>query len=162
MNKIFKYRWNYKTGEVEMPEDAKVIRCAFVDDGFYFGDFVWAIVDPTSLNVQKKLSLPRDWSLNAEFDFFKKGVYGSVSYRSYPLKVKEKQKIVCGKPMFVSEEDGTIMIYCEKGKGEQYEIAFFKTGQEIDIDINEWEYLGLARLWIIQELGLYTWCRKVR
>lgn len=54
--------------------------------------------------------------------------------------------------------DGDIFVYCDPADQEvrTWNIAVFKTGQRIDIDVDKLTYLGLNRLWIVQELGLYT------
>jgi hypothetical protein len=150
MYKIFKYKLNPDL-TVEMPHRARILRVAHVDDGFYKGDFVWAIVDTTWPNVWINLS-GTIWSSS-----IRNGPHNAVGYRQ-ELRVKEKQEIFLpGYPYDAQEDNGKIYVYHEAGGNPaNYKIAVFKTGQEIDIPIDKLQYLGLNRLWIIQELGLYT------
>lgn len=148
MHKIFKYKWNPETGEVEMPEKAIILRADHVDDGFYLGNFVWAIVDTKDPIVFRKLEIPPSYSLVEEPDF--------LQVNEYQLSVKEKQDIWVGKPVFAREDDGIMKVFCGFSENKAYTIAVYKTGQEIDVPIEKLRYIGLNRLWIIQELGLYT------
>lgn len=152
MKKIFKYNYNRETGEVEMPRDAIILRLDHVDDGFYKGDFLWAIVDPKHSKIKRNIHSP--------FPYSRSETYQQENVRTIKLKVKEKQIVVIpGKPLQVEENDGEIILKFSldlKNPPSEYKIAFFKTGQPIDIDLSKSQYLGLARIWIVQELGLYT------
>ena len=77
------------------------------------------------------------------------------------MKVKEKQELwVEGVPVYAKDLDGDLYIYYKQTTPKKpltgYDVAFYKTGQVIDIDPKRLTYIGLNRLWIIQELGLYT------
>lgn len=152
MKKIFKYDFNRETGEVEMPEEALILRIDHVDDGFYKGDFLWAIVNPEDKKVKRNILSYLPYNLNEKYD--------QENVRTIQLKVKEKQTIsIPGKPLRVKENDGEILLQFKldlNNPPSEYKIAFFKTGQPIDIDISAQNYLGLARIWIVQELGLYS------
>ena len=157
MLKIFKYELNRETRVVNMPVLSRIIRVAHVDDNFYKGDFVWAIIDTEQSELQEiVLNETYMVALNAEpFDY--------SDYIKHEIRVKEKQEIeVNGFPVGAHEDDGKLYVYiqdkftdCTDGS-KKFKIAMFKTGQEIDIPLNKMVYLGLNRLWIIQELGLYT------
>lgn len=146
MHKIFKYSYSPATQEASLPLSARVIRIDHVDDGFYKGDFVWAIVETGEPNVPQKLTLSPAWGWDLS------------EMEKVQLAVKEKQEIECANaPVYAHEDDGKIYAYCPRGTPPQkYQIAVFKTGQEMDIHPDRLIYLGLNRLWIIQELGLYT------
>jgi hypothetical protein len=143
MKAIYKYR--AENGLVVLPSEAIVLRQDHVDDGFYLGDFVWAIVD-TDAPVDTMMPYHKDKTI----DQFRKDQFNRVL-----LPVKEKQIITCGKPVYAGETDGLINIYCA-GDVRPRKIVVYKTGQKITEDIASLRYIGLNRLWIIQELGLYT------
>lgn len=140
---IFKY--GVVDGFALIPEGARIIRQDHVDDGFYKGDFVWAIVDRDSKP-----------SIQHKFIQDKELIVGT--FMSHRLAVKEKQTINCSKPVAAKEVDGNIYIYSnyDCNTKQDWKIAVYKTGQDIDLDVDKLEYLGLNRLWIVQELGLYT------
>lgn len=150
MHKIFKYDYDREMQRAILPTNAKILRVDHVDDGFYKGDFVWAIVD-TNETEKVSVTIPVYWlheNLNPLH----------IYYRAEELKVKEKQEItIKGIPMSAGEGDGKIFVYYAGTEEEKtYKIGVFKTGQEIDVPVEKLRYLGLNRLWIVQELGLYT------
>lgn len=150
MNKIFKYR--IENGKTKIPKDAIILRIDHVDDGFYLGDFLWAIV-----NTEQRETVDYHW--NGEK--FGTNTHDAEDDRCcyYQLSVKEKQEIEIRGDMLIGagEFDGKIFIsYYPSSESKKFKIAVFKTGQEIDIPLKKLRYLGLNRLWIIQELGLYT------
>lgn len=147
--KIFKYR--IENGFASYPENAIVIRTDHVDDGFYFGDFLWAIVEPGQENVRQKVDRV-GWSLAPKPD---------VPLNKVQIAVKEKQIIRSGTPVYAHEDDGKIYVYCLYDTVRNHEIAVYKTGQQIDVNISDYTYIGLNRLWIIQELGLYTFTKPL-
>ena len=151
MNKIFKYPFDPETLEVEMPQKSWILRIDHVDDGFYKGDFLWAVVDVADPRVKQRL----DKYLVATVKRYNEPPAGAPRHE---LRVKERQIVDCGgRPIGAGEDDGRIFVYLEDfSECGPVEIAVFKTGQEIDIPIEKLRYLGLNRLWIIQELGLYT------
>lgn len=146
MNKIFKYQ--IKDGKVNMPETAIILRVDHVDDGFYLGDFVWAIVDTSHENAERVA--PDMMSTHKLHNFDPYGL------EEIQIAVKEKQQIQCGVPVYARDKDGKMFVYSDKSPKATVNIAVYKTGQEIDIPVNQLFYLGLNRLWIVQELGLYT------
>lgn len=79
----------------------------------------------------------------------------------YPLKVLEKQIVQLPKGariIRVEDVDGLPYLWAIVGIGAELEnryLCCFKTGMEIDRDVNDLEYLGLVKLHIIQQLGLY-------
>lgn len=164
MNKIFKYKVD-DSGCSVIPKNSHVIRAAHVDDGFYKGDFLWAIIDTEDLNETISFNLKdsidpitkMSWYESLNIDFIPKGA-------RYQIAVKEKQVIpLRGIPYGAHEEDGKIYVYYFEDirmSIEYYRIAVYKTGQEIDIPLEKLQYLGLNRIWIIQELGLYTFLVK--
>lgn len=149
MNKIFKYE--IKEGKTKIPKGARILRIDHVDDGFYNGDYLWAIVD-----TEEKEMLDFNWDGN----MYSAARTPDNYMLPFRIKVKEKQsvqfpdfKIKCA-----GEFDGEIRLWCEPDPGNRKttEIVVYKTGQEIDIPIDKLKYLGLNRLWIVMELGLYT------
>ncbi len=151
MHKIFKYK--IENNHTRIPIGAKVLRIDHVDDGFYKGDFLWAIVD-----VDQKEMVDFEWSGKP---YSAARLPDPYYMGQHELKVKEKQSIsIYGYPCSAGEQDGKIYVYSDhetaRSKLDTYDIAVFKTGQAIDIPIEKLRYLGLNRLWIIQELGLYT------
>ena len=156
MNKIFKY--TITDGKILAPKDIKIIRCDHVDDGFYKGDFAWGIVDANDKEmVEREVIFP--FSLNKKPKSFD-------GLNRIQLSVKEKQTIIInGKPLYAEDDDGKMFVYYEKSNPldgaweSEYEIVVYKTGQEITEPLDELVYLGLNKLWIMQELGLYTFIR---
>lgn len=146
--KIFKY--TIKDGSTMIPANAKILRIDHVDDGFYLGDFLWAIVDPAETQMQQ---------FNWDGIYYSAAPHVRSGLEKIPLKVKEKQTVTLNNSSLVcaGEDDGTICLWARPAPvHEVVDIVVYKTGQQIDIPIEKLEYLGLNRLWIIQELGLYT------
>lgn len=150
MNKIFKYE--VKDGLVTRPKFAHILRVDHVDDGFYKGDFLWAIVDTEEKEmITHKVFFNPYSAANLLPD--------EPDLTPLQISVKEKQKIfVPGKPEAAGEKDGKLYIYYYPGNGvaKEYNVVLYKTGQEIVEPIHKLKYIGLNRLWIIQELGLYS------
>lgn len=81
----------------------------------------------------------------------------------YPLAILEKQVVklpVGAKIIRVEDMEGLPFCWAIVDTNPEYPtenryLCCYKTGMEIDRDINDLEYLGLVRLNIIQELGLY-------
>ena len=141
------YKYESKNGLVTLPKKAIILRQDHVDDGFYLGDFVWAIVDSTDTDM---------WTIHFKQDSYTDGQWLAKLYR-VQVAVKEKQEVLCRQPIFAQETDGHINIYCaDWGEEKEHTIVVYKTGQQIKEDVSSLMYLGLNRLWIIQELGLYT------
>lgn len=150
MKKIFKYDYDKETGEVKIPLGAEILRIDHVDDGFYKGDFLWAIVDTQEECVRQYISPSMGFPFCAgRGDLIPK-------CEAIKIKIKEDQIVKCGTPVYAQEKDGDIFIYSLPDGVSEKRILVFKTGQEIPVDTDRLTYLGLNRLWIIQELGLYT------
>jgi hypothetical protein len=158
MNKIFKYEITKNGGGLDVitaPEQRTTIRIDHVDDGFYKGDFLWAIVDTASENVTQPVT-QLDYEYTNHLNWIK-NTKQTHQFSRRELAVKEKQTINSGKPVFAEEDDGKLYVYCLlDGPIEERTICFYKTGQEIDMPVDELIYIGINRLWIVQELGLYT------
>lgn len=168
MKKIFKYDFDNATGEVTMPQGAQVIRIDHVDDGFYKGHFLWAIVTVGDENIEQIISIDElaqimHPTLSKVFIEAALKTQRTNDFGRIELRVKEKQTVsVPGYPVAAGEEDGKLYLYYTVSpiaEGD-YDIAFYKTGQEIDLPVEDLRYIGLNRLWIIQELGLYTFVVK--
>lgn len=154
MLKIFKYKYDRETNSAIMPDYKLVLRIEHVDDGFYKGDFIWAIVDPTDTFLSEK-------KFNLGFPYNAAPKQSAENLVPVRIKVKEAQKIKCGEPVFAQEKDGDIYIYTEPHtKIKEHEIVVYKTGQEIREDLNKLKYIGLNKIWIIMELGLYTFLKN--
>ena len=166
MKKIFKYEAERsKCGKwfVSMPEGSRIIRMSRVDDSQYNGDFVWAIIDTSEACVAQEI----DYIPTSEVEEY------NIDYPQIRnLKIKEKQKIESVfPPTYACCVDGLPYVFC--GEKNQYldlmsqpiektwSLAFYKTGQEIDILTNKLEYIGVCKLNIVQELALYTFLVKV-
>ena len=146
MKKIFKYP--FENNETYLPKGARVIRVDEVHDSQYSGKFCWAIVD-TEEKITEHFVGYKWFKHKAPFD---------TGYR-IQLRVKERQFIeIEGTPISAGEEDGNIFVYyvLDGGEKRSYEIVLYKTGQEITDPVDNLRYLGLNRLWIVMELGLYT------
>ena len=152
MKKIFKYTYNPETRTASLPEDAVILRVDYVDDGFYKGHFVWAIVTVGEPNVERSVEPISCWKPD--------GSYMTVSTE---LRVKEKQTITTyGLPVKAGEQDGKLYVHClHDGPKQEHQIAFYKTGQIIDLPVEKLEYVGFSRLWIVQELCLYVFHVKL-
>lgn len=152
MKKIFKYIYNPETKTVRMPFEADILRIDFVNDSFYKGNFLWAIVDAEAQSFCQEVDMGFPYSLAAKLDKSK------MVRRE--LAVKEKQEVLlAGEPIAASEDDGKLYVYYHpdgSGQEKKYCISFYKTGQEINEDLSSAVYLGVCRLWIVMELGLYT------
>ena len=166
MKKIFKYQVSRNTGtdSVTMPLGAQIVRMADVNDKFYSGSFVWAIVDTSEACIAQQI----DYKSQGEFD--------SYDVHDRPickiLKIKEKQEVlmarrpsaakcVDGLPYVFGGKRGEYVDYqAEEGNLKPYRLAFYKTGQEIDLPVSKLEYIGVCKLQIIQELALYTFLVK--
>lgn len=85
----------------------------------------------------------------------------------YELAVLEKQSIFLpaeAQIIRVSDVDGKFYLWAivnttENWPVERFDIEMYKTGQPIE-NPNELEYVGLCKLFVMMELGLYTFIRK--
>ncbi len=138
-----------------MPPDAQIIRMDHVDDGFYKGDFIWAIVNPTA---------DIDWQL-VEWnpDLYKNIPVHDYYVEELQLGVLEEQIVRLPKNaniLHVKDFNGLLWLYYEDNSTivdyELIKMAIYKTGQDFKHDVYKMEYLGFCSLWILQELGLYV------
>jgi hypothetical protein len=157
--KIFKYELK-KSGSnytCELPLLHKMIRTDHVDDGFYKGDYLWAIVNPNHERVAQTINLQLGYSLKEKPD-------GWEEIHMQQIAVKEKQTVrLAGKPLYSQSENGLMYVYYHLDKNNEsrdYTICVYKTGQEIKESLDKLEYLGINKLWIFQELALYTFLLK--
>ena len=152
--KIFKYTIDPVTRIARMPH-GRVLRVDHVDDGFYpKGDYVWAIVDAEDKEFFEYPFPSGNWSAVPVSNIARK-------HEFYELKVKEKQVLeLYQPPIFAEEDDGKLFVWTGPvdfgDKPKKYKIAVYKTGQKIDIDPAKLTYIGVCRLWIVQELALYV------
>lgn len=85
----------------------------------------------------------------------------------YELAVLEKQTLIlpaCAKIIRVSDVDGKFYLWAivntdENHPKAEYKIEMYKTGQPIE-NSDGLEFLGLCKLHVMMELGLYTFLRK--
>ena len=159
MKKIFKYIYS---PAAHVPLNAWVLRIDHIEDGFYKGDFIWAVVDTEEKAFETLPNLPFPFSASQKEITFKKLARQNLSkyaLKRVQLAIKEKQEIEAhGPPAYAEEKDGHLYVYCHDHclPLTKYKIAVYKTGQEIDLPLEKLIYLGINRLWIIEELGLYT------
>ena len=79
----------------------------------------------------------------------------------YPLSILEKQVVklpLNAKIIRVEDVEGLPFVWAicnTEAELENRYLCLYKTGMTIDRDVDDLEYLGLVRLHIIQELGLY-------
>ena len=155
MKKIFKYP--VEDGFAVMPKENQLLRVDYVSDSQYEGWFAWAIIDTDNLIQTANRFVGRELEISAAPRSCAEGL------TRHEIRVKEKQEIcLLSPPVFAEEDDGKIYIYTEDEvvKRKKYTIHLYKTGQEIDIPIEKLTYIGLNRVWIVQELGLYTFCSE--
>ena len=157
--KIFKYE--IVDGYIIAPLKRRTLRVDYVDDGFYKGYFLWAIVDPNEESFRQFLD-------SREFSDLEKvenqtfcGIDTNMFNDRVQLRVQEKQKVIMNRPVFAEDEDGKLYAYgYDYLNPKEYTICFYKTGQEIDLPVKNLRYLGLCKLWIMQELGLYVFAHE--
>ena len=147
-----------------MPEGSRIIRMSRVDDSQYNGDFVWAIVNVGDECIAQDI----DYKPQGDID----GVeLLSSTTSNTALAIKEKQTVSCwGNPVGAACYGDLPYVFCDGsykdheavgGKGaKSFQLAFYKTGQEIDLPISKLEYLGVCKLQIVQELALYVFLVK--
>ena len=101
--KIFKYR--IENGKATFPKDAHILRVDRVDDDFYKGDFLWAIVDPEWECVEQKI--PKAPTINT---------YSHYHHEPAQLAVAEKQTLrLQGEPYFAYDEGGKLYVMHSRG-----------------------------------------------
>ena len=153
--KIFKYQLEERNGKyyTSMPSQSQIIRTDYVDDGYYKGHFVWAIVNPEHENVEREVSFKPSSTYNISFPMLKKEQLG----------VLEKQEIqIPADSNVVGVFDRSGKLYARLSGGlifdklKTVKICFYKTGQEITENVSNLKYIGWCRLFIKQELALYA------
>lgn len=154
MKKIFKYTLRKELGEwvTDMPKTIQVLRMGEVHDKYYDGTFLWGIVDTDAPNVTQIVDyIPTP---KASFD---ERLYGR-----YNLAIKEKQEVKYLRPeaiVGVNDVDGFLRIYYNPFANHVFgitKLAFYKTGQEIDVPIERLKYIGFCNMYIMQELCIYV------
>jgi len=154
MRKIFKYELlihdigEYQYFFAHCPK-GKVIRTDYVDDGYYKGHFVWIIVDPEDKDIKERKiawinNIPVQTGNNKQIAVLEK------QFILLPVDCTIN-RVYDAEGMFWLDYTSPIADYglqrvCIKG---------YKTGQEILDNIDDLEYIGFCKLWILQELGVY-------
>lgn len=155
MYKIFKYRANLvdQLYHVTLPKSAVVIRCGYVNDGFYEGFFTWAIVEPEDKTCEPRFINPCSTIIekpdNCKCDYL--GI------------IEEQVLSIPNPPKYVEIDDyGFPLVYYEYANKEleKFKVIARKTGQEIGYDPDQLTYLGMLKIWIKQELGAYVFLVK--
>lgn len=167
MNVIYKYEVKYddsgKSAHIEAPKNLHIIRYDYVylDDDNY-GYFCWGIINPDDTGPIIKINVPT----KTPFPF--RDPYSSYTSNTF-LRIKEKQTILACNgeyPAFVEEKDGLMFIYFKKSidnrDNKLYNIFMLKTGQKIDEDLFSANYLGMLKIFIGQELGLYVFAKETQ
>jgi hypothetical protein len=160
MYKIFKYPVWEDNGRnhITIPENHKVIRLEYVDDGFYKGWFVWAIVDPHDTTmISKTVNLS---AADAQ--------YIAPKPKYLQIGLMEDQDIYLPSNCFITEVKfifGKCYIFYEefcasKGTYTKYNLKGRKTGQELGFDPEEYSYIGCLKPWIKQELCVYVFSKR--
>lgn len=80
----------------------------------------------------------------------------------YPVPVREKYDIELPKGatiIRVEDVDGLFFLWAivnpEETDTQIFYLEFYKTGQPIETPVDDLKYLGLCKLFVMQELGLY-------
>lgn len=127
----------------------RVIRTDYVDDGYYKGNFVWIIVDPEDKDIQERKI---EWINGTPIKTGSNKQIGVLEKQFTYLPVNAKiNSVYDAEGMFWldytrPETHLGLEKVCLKG---------YKTGQEILDNVDDLEYIGFCKLWILQELGVY-------
>lgn len=148
----------------DIPAQSTIIRKAWVDDGFYKGYFIWAIVDRSSKDPETE-RLELTFTRNDFTDSVPQLSEIETSNDWRRLKIKETQTVVTPRAelLAIAEDDGELYVTFPIESDiddEVVELVAYKTGQDITINLDEYSYIGLGRIWIVQELGLYFFASK--
>lgn len=160
MHKIFKYDLENRDGKwyCNLPKDSVIIRTDYVDDGYYKGFFVWAIVDPEDKDFEETEVpfIPTDDSI-PKTDSCQLGYVEDQSVE-LPNNIKiDKVRSENGKLFLHYHTYNPLESSIKKSK---YRIILRKTGQEIGLPLTDIIYIGWGRLWIKQELAVYAFLVK--
>lgn len=148
--RILKYPCGYdnnrKAWWAMMPK-GKIIRTEWVDDGTYKGYWVWAVVDdedPIELRTFQWQNKPEPHVFDEEIQL---GVLESqeILVRDYPF--YEGVFVVDGKIYLRYDIVGDYPT--------RLHIVGYKTGQNINVDLKKYEYVGFAPLKIKDEIAIY-------
>jgi hypothetical protein len=165
MYKIFKYPVWEDNGisHVVIPENHKVIRLEYVDDGFYKGWFVWAIVDPhdttmISTLIRKNFKLPTT-----------EAQYITPKPKYMQIGLLEEQTVYIPSNCLITNVsfiEGKCYLFYEeytlsKGTYTGYSLKGRKTGQELGFDPEEYNCVGWLKPWIKQELCVYMFAKEL-
>lgn len=153
MHKIFKYKLT-ESRTVELPINAKIIRIDHVNDGYYHGDFVWAIVDPEE-KEKETLKFDEAYVSRMMKEVNKDHLYNDLT--PVRIRITEVQEVeLPGHAVSAGGVDGDIFLYCDEYDDRKDVVHLYKTGQSFKIHPDKLRYVGLNTIWIKQELGLYT------
>lgn len=159
MFKIFKYNAvlnDKKEYVATIPKTAVPIRCDFVNDGYYLGYFVWAIVNTENQELETRV-----------IPYFSISKGKNNKYNKLIGILEDQTVFIPNKPEYVDfGPDGLARCYCDNSniynytKYEHYKLIGRKTGQEIGYSPDQLTYLGMLKIWIKQELGIYMFLVK--
>lgn len=160
--KIFKYSASITEDgyNANLPKTSVIIRC----DKVATEHFVWAIVDPEDKIYEPKTVDPNSFIRNRPDNLS----YGNIGI------IEEQILDLPNPPEYVEFGDGFAFAYYERARDDQkeevyspfsgfdtitklkrYKLIGRKTGQEIGYSPDQLTYLGMLKIWIKQELGIY-------
>ncbi len=143
---------------MELPINAKIIRIDHVNDGYYHGDFVWAIVDPEEKR-KEVIEFEQTYVETMMKEANKEHLFNDLT--PVRLRVTEVQEVTLpGQAVSAGEVDGDIFLYCDEYEDRNDTVHLYKTGQSFKLHPDKLRYVGMNRIWIKQELGLYTFIVK--
>lgn len=152
--RIFKYTLEERNGKyyASMPSHSQIIRTDYVDDGYYKGHFVWAIVNLFDENVEREVKY-NPTTTAGNFPLLKKVELGVLEKQEVfiPLDSNIYRVIDNNGRLYGLMSGGLVYDRLKKVK-----ISFYKTGQEITENVSKLKYIGWCRLWIGMELCLYA------
>jgi len=161
MYKIFKYPVWEDNGRnhITIPVKHKTIRLEYVDDGFYKGWFVWAIVD-----TQHTTMISKTVNLSAA-----DAQYIAPKPKYMQIGLLEEQIVYIPSNCFITNVsfiEGKCYLFYEeytlsKGTYTGYSLKGRKTGQELGFDPEEYNCVGWLKPWIKQELCVYVFAKRV-
>ena len=152
--KILKYDINDYSGSKKsirtLPKGSDILRVDHVDDGFYKGNFVWAI---PSNSKEAETEIP-------SLGYLKSG--DRMPLDGLKIKVKEEQVVRCPHILQAYELDGELFVWFTNHDNQikEQKVKMVKTGQEFELE-DGYRFVGLNRLWIVQELALYVFVKDV-
>lgn len=147
---------------VAAPDNFKIIRVEHVNDDSYNGLFCWGILDLDNVGAAHNFIIDESLNINRYFSDFNYVL---------PLKTQSDFTLPAGiVPVYVQNDNGYMKIYCKKLESYgvvstkkplvTYDIIMVKTGQIIDVDLMSMQYLGILKIIVGQELGLYVFAKE--